>query len=99
MPNLMAVIKAIPTVFDFLLNFEYKKFLISCSYIYYYTVFFWFTRVLVYCGLTLINLINSKHTTLVKKTTKRTLSFTIMKFFNNTTLKNNFLKTAAIIYL
>ncbi len=95
----MAVIKAIPTIFHFLINFEYKNFLISCSYIYYYTVFFWLTRVLVYSGLTLINLINKKHTTFFSNSIKRTLSFTIMKNFNNTSFKSNFLRTAAIIYL
>lgn len=95
----MAIIKFIPTLFDFLINFEYKQLLMSCTFIYYYTIFFWLTRVLVYCGLTLINLINTKHTTSLKKVTKRTLSLTILKFFNQTSLKQNFLKIAAIIYL
>ena len=99
MPNVMAVIMAIPVIFDYLINFEYKTFLISCSYVYYYTIFFWLIRVLIYCGLSLVNLINTKHTTLLKKNNKRSFSLLVLKFFQGKSLKENFLKTAVIIYL
>lgn len=99
MPNLMAFIKMIPTIVSTLLNFEYKNFLISCGYIYYYTIFFWTLRILIYSGITLINLINIKHTTFYKKNTLRTQGITLLKFHNVSSFKKSLLQVAAIIYL
>ena len=95
----MAVVKALPVIFDTLINFEYKKFVISCSYVYYYTIFFLVLRVLIYSGITLINLINTKHTTFYKKKSVRTLSSTLLKFYNVVSSKKILLKIVTVKYL
>jgi len=53
------------------------------------------TRILIYFGVTLIGLINSKHTTSLKKNSVRTLLAVFMKFYSKKTFKMNFLKLAA----
>ncbi len=95
----MAFIKLLPTIFDTLINFEYKKFLISCSYIYYYTIFFWVLRILIYCGISLINLINTKHTSFFKIKNVRVTTTTIIKFYNISSLKKSLLKLVTVKYL
>lgn len=95
----MALVKILPTIFDTLINFEYKKFLISCSYIYYYTIFFLVLRILIYSGITLINLINTKHTTFYKKKTIRPMSASFLKFYNTVSSKKFLLKLVTIKYL
>ncbi len=99
MPNLMALIKAIPTIFDAVINFEYKRFLLSVSYLYYYTVFFWAVRVVIFCGVTFVNLINYKFTTSLKKKTVRNVNTVLLKNLNTNFFKVNFLQVALIIYL
>lgn len=99
LPNLMAFIKFLPTAFDALVNFEYKKFLVNCSYIYYYTIFFLTLRILIYCGITLINLINIKHTTNYKKLNSRVLATSMLKFYNVSSLKKALLAIVTLKYL
>ncbi len=77
------------------MDVDYKSFLLSFGYVYYFTVFFILTRVLVYFGITLISLLNTKHTTGLKKTSTRPLLAVFMKFYNKRGFKASFLKIAA----
>lgn len=82
-------------VFTVLLKFDYKTLLINLGYIYYFTIFFILTRVLIYFGLTLISLINTKHTTSLKKNSVRPLLAVFMKFYSKSQFKVNFLRIVA----
>lgn len=81
MPDLSIYLDFISNTINTLLNIEYKKIIISFSYLYYITVFFLLTRILVYCGLTLISLINTKQTTFLKKNNNRNYLGIFLKFF------------------
>lgn len=85
--------------FSILLSFQYKKFLISLNFIYYFTIFFWLTRVTVYAGITLITLINTKHTTIYKKKSVRSPFNIWIKHYNTFNLKKNYLKLISYVYL
>ncbi len=95
----MALIKALPALFDAIINFEYRRFLLSISYLYYYTVFFWAIRVVIFCGVTFVNLINYKFTTSLKKKNLRNTNTVLLKSLNINSYKTNFLQVASIIYL
>ncbi len=99
MPNLIAVIESIPGIVTTLISIDYKKWIISFSYIFYFTIFFWLTRVLVYCGITLIGLINTKHTTSLRMKTNRFYSAVFLKIFNTNFFKKNFLNIFTITCL
>lgn len=96
MPNGSAFYTTFVKVVNYLIVIEYKKILISFSYIYYATVFFIIVRVLVYCGLTLISLINTKHTTALKQKSFRSLFGVFLKFYKNNSFKNIFLKLVTV---
>lgn len=96
MPNAGLWLNNLLSLSDFFLHINYKEIIINFSFIYYLTVFFLLTRVLVYFGLTLINLINAKHTTLFKKSTSRFYLGVMLKFYNNGSFKKNFLKLVTV---
>ena len=96
MPNLMAFLQALPGVFTAAINIDYKNVVISLAYIYYFTVFFLLLRILIYCGVTLITLINSKHTTFFKKKAHRTQLAIFLKFNNSYSFKQKFLKLVTV---
>ncbi len=81
---------------NYLFIIEYKKIIVSFSYIYYATVFFIVIRVLVYFGLTLVNLVNSKHTTNIKQFNMRSCLNIFLKFYEPSSFKNIFLKLVII---
>jgi cell division protein FtsB len=78
---------------------DYKVFFSNLSFIYYITVFFLLSRILLYFGLTLINLINSKHSVHLKNRNSKVLFSIFIKLYNNNSLKNNFLKLITVTYL
>lgn len=98
-PSLKAFTDNLPQSFELLLNFDYKGLVISFGFIYYFTVFFILTRVLVYFGLTLISLINTKHTTSYKAKSIRVLLTVFLKFFSKNSFKTKFLKIATVTCL
>lgn len=79
---------AIPNTGHALVTLDYKLVMTNISFIYYTTLFFWLTRVLVYFGLTLINLINKKHTTQVTLPKTRQESSLHLKLLLTTSKKN-----------
>lgn len=95
----MAFLKSIPGVIEFLINLDYKHLLFSFGFLYYFTTFFWLLRVLIYCGITFINLFNTKHTISLKKSAKRSYLNVALKLFRTTTLKNQYLKLVTITCL
>lgn len=99
LPSLIDSVNNLPQSVELLLNFDYKGLVISFGFIYYFTVFFILTRVLVYFGLTLISLINTKHTTFYKAKNTRVLLTVFLKFFNKNSFKTRFLKIATITCL
>lgn len=94
-PNLKTFTISFPNIFDLIVSIDYKKILISFSYVYYVTIFFLLTRVLIYFGLTLIHLINTKHTTALKKNSTRIQLGVFLKFFSKNSFKKFFLKIVA----
>lgn len=96
LPGLIDSLNDMPQSVELLLNFDFKGLVISFGFIYYFTVFFILTRVLVYFGLTLIGLINTKHTTFYKFKNTRVLLTVFLKFFNKTSFKTRFLKVATV---
>lgn len=99
MPDLSIYLDFISNTINTLLNIEYKKIIISFSYLYYITVFFLLTRILVYCGLTLISLINTKQTTFLKKNNSRNYLGIFLKFFWKNSSKKMFLKLVTVTCL
>jgi hypothetical protein len=99
MPSLSTSFDFVSNAINVLLSIEYKKILISFSYIYYITIFFLLTRVLVYFGLTLINLINTKQTTFFKKNNIRSYLGIFLKFFWKNSRKKMFLKLVTVTCL
>jgi len=99
MPSLSTSFDFVSNAINVLLSIEYKKTLISFSYIYYITIFFLLTRVLVYFGLTLINLINTKQTTFFKKNNIRSYLGIFLKFFWKNSSKKMFLKLVTVTCL
>lgn len=98
-PDFAAFLSSLPQVFELFLNFDYKGLVISFGFVYYFTVFFILVRVLVYFGLTLISLINTKHTTFYKTQNTRVLLTVFLKFFSKNSFKSKFLKIATITCL
>jgi hypothetical protein len=78
---------------------DYKNFFLNFSFIYYITVFLLLSRILLYFGLTLINLINSKHSIHLKGVNNKNLFFSFLKLNNKNLLKNHFLKLITTKYL
>ena len=99
LPSLIESLNNMPDSVELLLNFDYKSLVISFGFIYYFTVFFILTRVLVYFGLTLIGLINTKHTTFYKAKNTRVLLTVFLKFFNKHSFKTRFLKVVTVTCL
>ncbi len=99
MPNFSDMLSSTDNLINYIFMIEYKKILLSFSYIYYATVFFLLTRVLVYFGLTLINLINVKHSTFLKKKNSRFYTAIFLKVYNNNSFKKNFLKLVTVTCL
>lgn len=98
-PNLKSMTLSLPSVIDSVLAIEYKKILLSLSYIYYVTIFFMLTRVLVYFGLMLINLINARHSTLIKQQVVRNQFGVFLKSWSTSSFRTNFIKVVMRIYL
>lgn len=96
MPNLNSGLYNLLSVFDTISHIDYKEIMINFSFIYYVTVFFLLVRVLVYFGLTLINLINTKHTTLFKKNISRFYLGVFLKFYNENATKKKLLKLITV---
>ncbi len=82
--------------FDAVISIDYKRILISFGYIYYITIFFILTRILIYFGLTLISIINTKHTTFYKKVVRRTTTNVFNKFYWKNSFKKTFLKLVTV---
>jgi len=99
MPSLSIYLDLISNTVNTLWNIEYKKTIISFSYLYYITVFFLLTRVLIYFGLTLISLINTKQTTFFKKNNNRNYTGIFLKFFWKNSSKKMFLKLVTVTCL
>lgn len=78
---------------------DYKNFFLSFSFIYYITVFLLLSKILLYFGLTLINLINSKHSIHLKSVNNKNLFFSFLKLNNKNLLNNHFLKLITTKYL
>lgn len=57
------------------------------------------TRVLIYFGITLINLVNTKHTTSLKKNSVRTYLTVMLKFYWSNSFKKSFLKIVTVTCL
>jgi hypothetical protein len=96
LPNLTAFLQTLSEIFLTIINLDFKRLIISLSYIYYFTVFFLMLRILIYCGVTLVGLINTKHTTFLKKNSTRTQLAVFLKFNNTHSLKQNFLKLVTV---
>lgn len=79
---------------------DYKTFFVNFGFIYYITIFFLLSRILLYFGLTLINLINAKHSVHLKSNNSNKVLFSIfIKLYASNSLKNNFLKLITVNYL
>lgn len=99
MPGFIFVSNYFSEIATTIVSIEYKKLLISFSYVYYATIFFLLTRVLVYFGVMLVNLINTKHTTFFKKKSNRSVLGIFVKFYWFASFKKTFLKLATITCL
>ena len=84
---------------QYLTSIDYKNFILNFSFVYYITVFLLLSRILLYFGLTLINLINSKHSIHLKTVNSKNLFVSFIKLNNKNLLKNKFLKLITIVYL
>ncbi len=79
--------------------FDIKELLINFSFIYYLTVFLILVRILIYFGVSIINLINIKHSSLVKTTNVRSLFNCILKFYETNSLKYTIIKLTTVTCL
>lgn len=87
------------SLLNYLNSICYKDLIINFSYIYYITIFFLLTRILIYFGVSFINLVNSKHTTCVKNHSVRVLFTFFMKFYQKNSTKQTLLKLTTITCL
>ena len=78
---------------------DVKELLINFSFIYYITVFFILVRILIYFGVSIINLINTKYSSLAKVTNNRVLFSCILKFYETKSLKYTIIKLTTITCL
>ena len=78
---------------------DVKELLINFSFIYYITIFFILVRILIYFGVSIINLINAKYSSLVKVTNHRIIFSSILKFYETNNLKYTILKLTTITCL
>lgn len=67
---------------EYLLSIDYIELLLNYSVIYYIVVFFLLSRVLLYFGITIITLINTKHSISFKKINNKSQLLTYLKFNN-----------------
>lgn len=86
-------------IFNSLMSVEYKALLVNFSFVYYITIFFILVRILIYFGVSIINLVNSKYSSLIKVTSYRLLFNSILKFYETNSLKHTILKLTTVTCL
>lgn len=99
MPELIIIYNKLLVILANIPKISFKELIANISLIYYFTIFFWLIRVIVYNGITLINLTNIKHSTQYKHINIKFFLGFFLKFYNLNNYKNKFIKLFTIICL
>ncbi len=81
-PEIFWLVEKSAQLFEIIINTNCKEVIISLSFIYYFTVFFYVVRIIIYFGVTIIDFLNYKHTTNLRSLVSRKFTFTYLKFYN-----------------
>lgn len=87
MPEIAAVIEAIPKVIEFIINTDFKELANNFSFIYYFSTFFYLLRVLLYFGVMFVEFVNFKFTTTLKTVNIRKFTHVFLKFWTYSSKK------------
>lgn len=86
-------------ILEYFNSIDYREFIINFSYVYYLTIFFLLIRILIYFGVSFVNLINIKYSTFVKTHNTRFFFTFFMKFYKKSSIKQIVLKLIAVTCL
>lgn len=81
-PEVFWLVEKSVQLFEVIVNIDCKEVVINLNFIYYFSIFFYLVRILVYFGVTIIDFLNFKHTTTLKSVVSRKFTFTYLKFFH-----------------
>jgi len=94
MPRTYTLISNLPKHLEYIISPSFTELLVSFSFIYYITIFFILVRILIYFGVGIVNLVNTKHSSFVTIVRRRFFLSFFLKCYQIRSFKNIILQIA-----